>query len=87
MFQGKFALNMELEKHRDTIEYQLHLSYKRYCSNLHLHHFKIYFEDVNNQDLAAVANAKVESKANVPMVFLRNNGLVYVIHSKPTCGR
>ena len=64
--QGKFILDMELEKHKDAVEYQLNLCYNRHRSKLHLHHYKIYFEAVDSQELAVVANAKVEARANVP---------------------
>jgi ribosomal protein L35AE/L33A len=57
---------MELEKHKDALQYQLHLSYRRHRSKLQLRHYTIYFEDVDSQDLAAVANAKVEARANIP---------------------
>jgi hypothetical protein len=66
MFQGKFVLDMELQKHRDALEYQLQLIYNRHRCKLHLRHYKIYFKDVDSQDLAAVANAKAEARANVP---------------------
>ena len=65
MSQGKFVLDMELEKHVHAVKYQLHLNYNRNRSKLHVHHYKIYFEDVDSQDLVTVANAKVESRANV----------------------
>jgi hypothetical protein len=57
---------MELEKHKNALMYQLNFCYNRHRSKLHLHYFKIYFKDVDSQDLAAVANAKIEARANVP---------------------
>ena len=64
MSQDKFALNMELQQHKDALKYQLHLSYRRHHSNLHLYDYKFFFENVDNQDLAAMANAKLEARAN-----------------------
>ena len=66
MSQSCFVLDMELEKQRNALEYQLNLCYNRQRSRLHLYRYKIYFKDVDSQDLAAVANAKVEVRANVP---------------------
>jgi hypothetical protein len=65
MSQGKIDLDMELKKHMDALKYQLHLSYKRHLSDLHICHYIIYLKNVDNQDLATVANAKVEVMANV----------------------
>jgi hypothetical protein len=64
--QDKFVLDMELEKYKNALKYQLNFCYNRYRSKLHLHHFKIYFKDVDSQDLATVANVKVEVRAKVP---------------------
>jgi hypothetical protein len=66
MSQDKFALNMELQQHRNALKYQLNLSYRRYRSNLHLYQYKKIFKNVDSQDLAAMANAKLKVRANVP---------------------
>ena len=57
---------MELEQHKNALKYQLNLSYRRHRSNLHLNEYKIFFKNVDSQDLVAMANAKLEVRANAP---------------------
>jgi hypothetical protein len=66
MSQGKFYFDMELKKHNDALKHGLCMAYKRHHSDLHLKQYKIYFKDVDSKDSIAVANAKLEEKANVP---------------------
>jgi hypothetical protein len=66
MPHDKFNLDMELKKHKEALKHQLCLSYRRHHSDLHTHHCRIYFKNVDSRDSAVVANTKVEARANVP---------------------
>ena len=64
MSQDMFNLNLELEKHTNTLDYALSPSYSRIRPNLYLKKHKIHFTCISSEDLAAVAIVKAKARTN-----------------------
>jgi hypothetical protein len=65
MIQDNFKLDLLQKSHKSGLEFQLGKCYSRYHSKLYKAYQKK-FEGLNMTDSAAVANAKVVARANVP---------------------
>jgi hypothetical protein len=66
MSRDNFKLDLLWKSHKSGLEFQLGKCYSRTRSNLYKDAYQIHFEGVDMKDYTAVANAKVEARANVP---------------------